>query len=290
MKDITCIVCGNQQKLRHKLKFNVYECSTCQLQTSDASFDLSFKSSLREDNREVGLKKLRFANFELIQQKLIQILNNEKKQIVGLEIGSGNGWWLKVCQEKRIDCIGIEPEDSFRDYYHENNLNVVSGFYPNEATKSVEGYDFIIFNDVFEHISDLDSLIHNLKKDLKPNGILIINLPISTGFFYKIAEFLGVFGIKSFLDRLWQFDFHSPHINYFNDSNLTTLIEKYNFRLIDSMRLESLDFSSIKERIMADEKNSRLKASIFSFGIQLLKPFILNSKPDIKVFYFRQIP
>ncbi|MCU0325870.1 MAG: class I SAM-dependent methyltransferase [Spirosomaceae bacterium] len=290
MKDITCIVCGNQQKIRHKLKFYVYKCPTCHLQTSDASFDLSFKSSLREDNREAGLKKLRFANFELIQKKLIQILNNRKKQIVGLEIGSGNGWWLKVCQENQIDCIGIEPEDSFRKYYQENNLNVVAGFYPNEATKSLDGYDFIIFNDVFEHISDLDSLILNLKKDIKPNGILIINLPISTGFFYKIAEFLGIFGIKSFLNRLWQFDFHSPHINYFNDDNLTNLLKKYNFKLLDSMRLESLDFSSIKERIMADKKNSRLKASIFSLGIQLLKPFILNSKPDIKVFYFCQNP
>jgi SAM-dependent methyltransferase len=288
MSDLQCIVCGNRQELKFELKHKVYQCSSCDLYSSDATFDLSFQSSLEEDSREIGLKKLRLYNFELIVKEITEKYFSNKETIKGLEIGSGNGWWLEVCKAKGIDCLGVEPENTFADYYAKNNLNVVMGFYPDAATDSDGGYDFIIFNDVFEHISDLNSLLQSIKKDLRKDGLLIINIPMSNGFFYRTAAMLYYLKIKSFLDRLWQFNFHSPHINYFNPENLPAYLNKYGFSLIDNFRLETLDFSSIRERIMADSKISKPKAFVISNFLSLIRPIIQNSSPDIRVFFFRQ--
>jgi SAM-dependent methyltransferase len=288
MSELQCIVCGNRQELKFELKHKVYECSSCGLYSSDAVFDLSFQSSLEEESREIGLKNLRIHNFELIVKAIKENYFKNKKIIKGLEIGSGNGWWLEVCRANGIDCIGIEPENTFTDYYIKNNLNVVTGFYPDAATASAEGYDFIIFNDVFEHISDLNSLLQSIKKDLRKDGLLIINIPMSNGFFYRTASMLYYLKIKSFLDRLWQFNFHSPHINYFNPENLSAYLHKHSFGLMQHFRLETLDFSSIRQRIMADSKISKPKAYIISSFLSLLKPVIQNTSADIRVFFFRQ--
>jgi 2-polyprenyl-3-methyl-5-hydroxy-6-metoxy-1,4-benzoquinol methylase len=283
MDQIQCPVCGGPSKLKFRLKFNIYKCPECELFTSDAGFDFSFKSSLDEGPREVGLKSLRFGNFYTIVDELRKVKTGKLK---GLEIGSGNGWWLRVCEEKGIDCTGVEPEKSFEDYHKENGLNVFYGFYPNEAVKHKTGYDFIIFNDVFEHIKDLDELIAALKEDLAPGGILIINLPMSDGFFYRMALILNRFGVKSYLERLWQFNFHSPHINYFNPKNLKTLMSRHGFTNIAGFKLNSLDFTTLKERIQADAGVSKLKALFLTTGISVLKPVIESSKPDIRAFFF----
>lgn len=283
MDDIKCPACGNASKLKFKLRFNVYKCPECGLYTSDAGFDFSFKSKLDEGPREIGLKKLRFSNFYTILDQLKEV---KKGKLSGLEIGSGNGWWLKVCQEKNIACVGVEPEKSFEAYHAENGLNVFYGFYPNEAVKSETGYDFIIFNDVFEHIKELDDLIAALKKDLAPDGILIINIPMSDGFFCRTAVMLNKFGIKSYLERLWQFYFHSPHMNYFNQKNLKLLLGKHGFKNTTDFKLSSLDFGSLKERIKADGGVSKVKAMFLTAGISLLKPMIESSKPDVRAFFF----
>jgi len=283
MEQIQCPVCGSPSKLRFKLKFNVFKCAQCGLYTSDAGFDLSFKSNLELGSREVGLKKLRFENFEIIAARLKAFKPGE---LHGLEIGSGNGWWLKVCQENGIDCTGIEPEKVHQDYHTANGLSVYYGFYPDIAVERKEGYDFIIFNDVFEHIKTIDELLEALKKDLADDGVLIINLPMSDGFFYKTAMLLNRLGIKSYLERLWQFNFHSPHMNYFNRENLEALLKKHGFLKADDFELNSLDFSTAKERIKADSGVNPFKAALLTTGLSVLKPLILSSKPDTRAFFF----
>lgn len=288
MSELSCPVCGHQLKLKYRLKFNVYQCPDCGLYNSDARFEYSFKSNLESDSRDVGLKNLRIRNFATIIEELKIIYGDKINSIKGLEIGSGNGWWLQSCKENNIRCTGIEPERIYEDYHKQNHLDILYGFYPEVGAEQANGYDFIIFNDVFEHIPDINGLVENLKKDIKADGFIIINIPMSTGFFYKMATLLRKFGVKSFLTRLWQFDFHSPHMNYFNESNLSMLMEKHGLNKVKVLDLESLDFPSMKERIMADKAMGKFKASTLAFALKLMKPIIKGSKPDTRVFFFKQ--
>lgn len=283
-----CPVCGNPLKLKYRLKFNVYKCADCGLLNSDAHFEHSFQSDLESDSRDIGLKQLRLKNFAAIIKELKKYQGDKGAQITGLEIGSGNGWWLETCKENNIGCTGIEPERIYEDYHKENNLQVIYGFYPDVSPKKDGGYDFIIFNDVFEHIEDINGLVENFKKDLANDGILIINLPMSTGFFYKMAVRMHKLGFSSFLTRLWQFNFHSPHMNYFNGHNIKLLLSKHGLSTVNALKLDTLDFSSVKERIMADRGMSKLKALLLTSALTLMKPVITSSEPDIKAFFFKK--
>jgi SAM-dependent methyltransferase len=283
-----CPVCGNPLKLKHQLKFNVYLCARCGLLNSDARFEHSFQSDLESDSRDIGLKQLRLKNFASIIKELMNYKGNAAEKLNGLEIGSGNGWWLETCKKNNIDCLGIEPERIYENYHREHNLNVVYGFYPDVSPSRPGGYDFIIFNDVFEHIPDIGSLVESLKKDLSDDGILIINLPMSTGFFYKMAVRMHKFGMSSSLTRMWQFNFHSPHMNYFNEQNMRLFLEKHAFSAASVLKLDTLDFSSVKERILADKAMSKPKALLMTTALTVFRPIITWSEPDIKAFFFKK--
>jgi 2-polyprenyl-3-methyl-5-hydroxy-6-metoxy-1,4-benzoquinol methylase len=285
MDHTICPVCGNPLKLIYRLKFNVYKCASCGLLNSDAHFEHSFQSDLEPDARVGALQVLRTMNFITIIAKLRAIKSGK---IEGLEIGSGNGWWLEACKGQNVECIGIEPESVYEDYHKENKLNIIYGFYPDVSPKKEDGYDFIIFNDVFEHIPDINSLVQSLKKDIANDGILIINIPMSTGFFYRMATLLHRFGFNNSLTRMWQFNFHSPHMNYFNEKNLKMLLSNHDFSCIDVFKLKSLDIQSTKERILTDRGMSKWKATLITSALKLMKPIIKSSEPDIKAFFFRK--
>jgi SAM-dependent methyltransferase len=282
----SCPVCNNQLKLKYKLRFNVYKCLKCHLYISDASFDYSFVSDIDEDARVAGLEKLRITNFNTILSEIKHIYGANYTELKGLEIGCGNGWWLKTCRENGITCAGIEPEKSFENSHQKNGFEVTYGLYP--QTKNTAKYDFIIFNDVFEHIPDVNDLMRSLNSDLNEGGYLIINIPLSDGFFSTCARALNKVGIKGFLNRMWQFDFHSPHYTYFNAENLNQLASTYSFTKTNEFKLSSLDFGSIKERIITDKKFNKVIANILGALLMCLKPVINTAKPDVKVFFFKK--
>ena len=66
------------------------------------------------------------------------------------------------------------------------------------------------------------------------------------------------------------------------------LLNRHGFIKTEDIKLDSLDFSTLKERIKADGGVNKLKAMVLSLGINLLKPVILSSKPDIRVFFFNK--
>ncbi|GGH62545.1 2-polyprenyl-3-methyl-5-hydroxy-6-metoxy-1,4-benzoquinol methylase [Filimonas zeae] len=288
MNALLCPICDHMLALKYKLKYSVYECGKCDLLHADAKFEHSFQSDLESDARDVGLKQLRLKNFSAIIAMLKKHTEEKFKQLSGLEIGCGNGWWLETCKQNGLDCVGIEPEHIYESYHKAGNLNVLYGFYPDVSPHKENGYDFIIFNDVFEHIPDINGLLESLRKDLHEDGILIINLPISKGFFYKMATALHKLGVSKPLIRMWQFNFHSPHMNYFNSDNIQRLLSKHGFTNEACLRLDTLDFEHIEERIRADRSVSRVKAWVVASLLKLFKPIINASAPDIQVFFFKQ--
>lgn len=282
---MNCPICQSHSKICFVLKHPVYECISCRLKLApSASFNHSFESDLNENERVVGLKKLRYSNFEKIVQRISNYFIN--KNISGLEVGSAYGWFLDVCRKKGIQCIGIEPEEKFHPLYKQEDYKVQKGFYPDVLSNRNERFDFIIFNDVFEHIPDIHTVMRANQCLLRKKGLLIINIPLQGGFFIRLSELIYTLGIKSFLNRMWQFDFHSPHLYYFSKNNLKTLAEQYNFDLLDYLPMNTLDFNSLKERVKSDNKNFSVQASLISNSIFLLRPLLSVSQEDIGCFFF----
>ena len=254
-KELTNTICPSCKVNMHKYFQYIVKCPECNL----------YKSNLKPGlGRGVeGLKTLRKKNFVAILQHLKKTGAND---IQLLEVGSGDGWFLDVCKDKGIECTGIEPYPT-KDLL-KRHPQVHQFSFPLTSNSLLDKqYDGIIFNDVLEYIEDIEEALNCCKSLLKKNGLLIVNIPSSTGFFYCLANILAKFGCVGSLDRLWQKGFASPHIWYFNNANLSKFISKQlEGELILCSNLQTMTLAGLWDRFC---KKGNIITSVAKYCILL---------------------
>jgi len=154
------------------------------------------------------------------------------------------------------------------------------GFFPEVLSES-DKFDVIVFNDVFEHIPEPNKVLKGCLAHLKPDGLLVLNLPSSTGIFYRISRLLALIGLESFFDRLWQKSLPSPHLHYFNLKNLNELLSKNGFKTVSSGRLSTLRLKGLFTRISYTGNQNIFVRIFIYFLIFLAIPAILLMPSDI---------
>lgn len=224
-----CIVCNSKFK---KINDYVYKCINC-------SF---FKSKLKPGHgRDIeGISELRRKNFKKIIDIILSLNVNQSLKI--LEIGSGNGFFIEECEKSNIDITGSEADEEQYNLLAKNFSNIIKIALPikNFDNELSNKFDVVVFNDVFEHLENLDLILIQLKSILKTNGQIVINLPSSDGLIYKFSNILNKIGFTNFYDRLWQKKLASPHLSYFNNSNLKMLFNKHGYNLIHTTSLDTV--------------------------------------------------
>ena len=233
-----CIACGSKF-----IKINdfVCKCKKCNF----------FKSNLKPGfGREIeGITELRKKNFRKIISKIISFNNSKNFQI--LEIGSGSGFFIEECKKFDLNITGSEADSSQLNELKRKfpeTLKIALPFNKDEIY-NIGKYNMIIFNDVFEHLSNLDEVVNQLSNLLDKNGKILINLPSSDGIVFKISSLLYKVGIKNFYNRLWQKNLSSPHLSYFNNLNLEFLFSKYGYKLVHSDFLDTVSNTGNYKRL-----------------------------------------
>ncbi len=240
----TCIVCNSNFK---EINDFAYKCENC----------LFLKSNLKSGfGREIeGISELRRKNFRKIIKSIQTLDQNEKFTI--LEIGSGNGFFIEECNKLKIDITGSEANDEDVLILKKKFLKILKISLPLKHTDNSKfnKFDYIIFNDVFEHLENLDQVINQLEVLLNKNGKILINLPSSDGLIFKFASMLNKLGITDFYNRLWQKGLSSPHLSYFNNNNLKLLFKKHGYDLIYSNSLDTVSKIGNFKRLNSTIKN-----------------------------------
>lgn len=263
----------------------MFYCPSCKLYVApEVRFDKSFYSDINQDKAALALKDLRKNNFRKILAHLTTDLPTNAR---GLDIGCSYGWFLDECKLNNLSCIGMEPEPAIAGKAKQSGHKVIQGFFPDDLYGQISNTDFITFNDVFEHIPDIHKTLESCYRLLAPNGILVINLPLSTGFFYKAARMLYHLKIKMPLERMWQFQFHSPHFHYFNKKNLSRLVQSKGFQPYRFHNLDTITKKSIQSRIEMNRNQSFISTMIIAL-LKLIYPIIKKMPADIGCFYFKK--
>jgi 2-polyprenyl-3-methyl-5-hydroxy-6-metoxy-1,4-benzoquinol methylase len=189
-----------------------------------------------------------------------------------LDVGCSYGLFLNAAAKAGFKPTGLEPDAGLAEYCRVRGYNVLEGFFPDAEAVSGKVYDIIIFNDSFEHIPNLERIISGIKKLLHPaRGCVVVNIPTSDGLMFNIALFLSGLGIRAPFDRLWQKGLASPHLHYFNKSNLRLLFEKNGFVMKTAVPLPYYSMKGLWKRISCV---SPLGLSIVSWlALALLYPF-----------------
>ncbi len=261
-----CPACDGEATLRYRLTYPVYQCHLCGLYfAQDPSFHMDFKSMVDERVREIALKQLRMANFTTIVSHLSNLL---REGATGLEVGSGYGWFLDAIAQAGYQCFGIEPEPAMVEKSRAAGHKIIQGFFPADLPEFATHFDFVVFNDALEHIPNIQSILRATHSLLNPGGILVVNLPLSDGLFYRLAHLANFLGVPTGLERLWQFAFTSPHYYYFSRKNLASTLKRYGFEPVAYHRVKTLDPNRLVERISMDVATTRL-ARVMSLPLRM---------------------
>lgn len=235
-------------------------------------------------DREVALRSVRSENFKIIVARLAQLAPGTATRL--LDVGSAHGWFLDEAG-KRFSVAGVEPDEVVARAALARGLPVRIGYFP-QALCEGERFDIIVFNDVIEHIPDIGSALAACNARLNPDGLLVLNVPRSSGFFYRVSKLLARLNWNGPFERMWQKGLPSPHLHYFNETNLDQLVARRGFASVQSFHLRALRSDGLLERIrFAGQRHPAALYAQYALVLCAL-PFIRLLPSDIIVCIYRK--
>lgn len=256
-----------------------FKCVTCRYENSDLQptiNDFSSHELINESDRETGLHQIRRSNFNKLIDAISHIGNSGKKLV---DVGCAHGWFVEAAM-KKFDVLGIEPDEAVFKSTAAKGLPVRRGYFP-DALEQSETFDVVVFNDVIEHIPDIDNVLRACHERLNEGGLLVLNLPSSDGIFYRLSKLFCRTGKFGFFERLWQKNLPSPHVHYFNSKNLSHLLTNKQFTIIKSGTLPTLGLDGLYTRISYTGELGILSKVWIYCAIAVALPFLRLLPSDI---------
>jgi SAM-dependent methyltransferase len=137
----------------------------------------------------------------------------ENKKV--LEIAANDGSLIKAMLKDNFNCTGIDPAKNIVEKAQANNLPIILGYWPDEASKIDESYDAIVCMNVLAHVDNpLDFLIA-CKNKLTKEGVIIIQP--SQARMFENGEF----------DTIYH-----EHISFFNTQSINHLANRAGLELV----------------------------------------------------------
>lgn len=132
------------------------------------------------------------------------------KAITILEIGCGNGWAISY-RHPKVRFIAVDRGSLYRNELEAQGVEFHETDVATELIPVNEGtVDLIILNHLIEHISDCDFFVRQLRRVLRPGGVVYIRTP-------------NVMRVK------WGFWDDYTHVKPFNPSTLDHLMRTVGF-------------------------------------------------------------
>ncbi len=131
-------------------------------------------------------------SFYPLIDKFIELYKRDNKGLRALDIGAGLGKFMKALESRSITAYGLEPSEQFYD----RAINV-TGVNPSlltlssieEANYPENGFDFISFGAVFEHLYNPHAALLSALKWLKHDGLIHIEVPNADWLTSKLINF-----------------------------------------------------------------------------------------------------
>lgn len=136
-----------------------------------------------------------------------------------LDVGCGNGFFLRYMKTKGWGVLGIEPNP----YARKNAFSLGVKTKPTFTGLKHSSFDVIMLRYTLEHLRNPSSMLKKIKKFLVKNGLLIIMVPNDFNPLQISVE-------KTGYEQWWV---STPdHINYFNFKSLKQLLEKTDYDVV----------------------------------------------------------
>ena len=243
-----CPICGGRpRRYRRDWLFRCPDCGVLSSNLAVAIPDRPSEGALNEAARATGLDALRRRNNALILKRLAGLPAGKAGASL-LDVGCGPGFLLDQAPEFGFRAEGVEPDANTLAAGRERGLTIRGGLFP-EALSPDERFDAIVFNDVLEHIPDLQGALEAASRHLAPGGLLCLNCPDKRGLFFRVAAALDRLGMSGPYERLWQKGLPSPHVWYFTPDLLRRAAGQAGLEPAGRLRLATIEVQGLWSRI-----------------------------------------
>ena len=144
-----------------------------------------------------------------------------------LDVGCHMGMLLRLARKRAWDVCGVDPTPALSNLAIKKFGLPVYQCFVNELPEEVaHSFDVVALSDVFEHISEPLSFLEDVKRVMKPDGILYVKVPNALWNVFKQQQ-LERRGRRP-QSGLWD---SYEHVVHYTDASLKAMLEKAGLRV-----------------------------------------------------------
>ncbi len=245
---------------KYPLELNVCEeCFNCQLSVAIDSNEL-FSNYLYQSSTTQSFRE----HFSKAAKHYIDRFNLDKESYI-IDVGSNDGIGLKPFIELGYSNVqGIEPAKNLAELANKNGINTYHGYLNDKALNPIKnGADLLLASNVFAHADDLKSMAQSMKKLIKPDGKIVIEV-----------QYL----LRTIKDLTFDNIYHE-HTNYWSITSLNKFLKELNLIIFD---IEEINTHGGSIRVyVCQEKNVIVKKTVNNylkleedFGLKKLSTYL----------------
>ena len=206
-------------------EFNVHQCHACglvglpEVETDESYYKIYYPQGYHvpTQNGLLGRAWGRVSSF-LVQNKINRLKRYVKTPCKLLDVGCGDGGFLKHLDKSMFDAYGLEPVEEAVERAKHAGLNVFKGNILQD-TLAPESYDVVTLWHVFEHIKEPQEALNRINAMLRPGGVLAMSMPNVNSLAFRKGG------------KYW-FHLDSPrHLWLYNETNINHLLALTNFQI-----------------------------------------------------------
>jgi 2-polyprenyl-3-methyl-5-hydroxy-6-metoxy-1,4-benzoquinol methylase len=220
------------------IDFEIVKCTKCRgyyqkYVLDDAKSDELYNDWIdpklaQEWNKNNENENKRFYSHILIFAK--NYLNRESSRIKVLDYGAGFGDSLLVANEMGFDTFAYEYSAERVQSLQDKGIKVIDD-------KSEQSFDFIIVNNVLEHLTSPAELLRNVFNKMSKNALCFISVPDCTKIEEKLADSNIITDPKDLQILFLRANINAfQHINFFTNSSLRSLIKGQSIKILSPFK------------------------------------------------------
>ena len=212
-----CRLCGSKKfkKLYVVEQFKIEKCTNCGLVRTN-SLDTKQYDEYHRDEKEYTKDEALFRNIFL--KRYQNIIKYKDKETI-LDIGASTGTMLSIFKDAGWDVWGVEPSETAVKVAKKRGIKMSQGFFENVKLPP-NHFDVVLMNHTFEHVEDPLKVLKKIKRVLKKDGIVYIDVP---NFDSWDAQVKGA---------NWGYLMPSEHTFHYTSETLRKLMEKTGFEVV----------------------------------------------------------
>ena len=192
------------------LTLDLCQCSGCGL----VQFDCEPVDYYRDVIRAGGFSKTMVELRRYQYKHLIDSYHLEGKKFI--EVGCGQGEFLKVLSEFPVEVHGIEHDPHLVELARAQGLDVTEGFTETEDTRFAGGlYDVFLSFNFLEHQPDPSTMLQAIYRNLEDDAMGLITVP----------------SFEYIMDHNSYYELIRDHLAYYTFETLTPLLERNGFQV-----------------------------------------------------------